>query len=224
MYSCLFLSFKLLLVSTYNPGFWTVGYHGPSAPPLNPPQCLCPLHSESLCWLAQQAADLQFDCINISSAPRYLSGNSSQVQMNMAMISLILHTNTLYAKIRSLRKSSYHDNISSDRFHGISIQNDGFKRCDCSKYKWQPVIDEKDNLNFPNFKSIFFKSSILFIYYFCLYPVRSLFVRSSRCKPLRHVISSGSSDILLSLMSNTVTDSKCCRCSAVILLIWLFPR
>lgn len=57
-----------------------------------------------------------------------------------------------------------------------------------------------------------------------LYPVRSLFVRSSRCKPLRQVISSGSSDILLSRMSNTETDSKCCRCSAVILLIWLLPR
>lgn len=114
MYSCLFLSFKLLLVSTYNPGFWTVGYHGPSAPPLNPPQCLCPLHSESLCWLAQQAEDLQFDCINISLTPRYLSGNSSRVQMNTAMISLILYTYTLNAKIRALRKLSYHDNISSD--------------------------------------------------------------------------------------------------------------
>lgn len=47
------LSIKLLLVSTYNPGFWTGGYHGPLAPPQTPQQCPCPLHSESLCWWAQ---------------------------------------------------------------------------------------------------------------------------------------------------------------------------
>lgn len=142
----------------------------------------------------------------------------------MVMIFLILYINILYVKIRLLRKLSYYDNIFFDRFYGIFIQNDGFKRCDCFKYKWQFVIDEKDNLNFFNFKLIYFKLFILFIYYFCLYFVRSLFVRFSRCKLLRYVIFFGSFDILLFLMFNIVIDFKCCRCFVVIFFIWLFLR
>lgn len=89
--------------------------------------------------------------------------------MNMVMIFLILYINILIVKIRVLRKLSYYDNIFFDRFYGIFIQNDGFKRRDCFKYKWQFVIDKKDNLNFFNFKLIYFRLFILFIYMYIIF-------------------------------------------------------